>query len=220
MLDFNKEYILENQVARLTPLVGSDYNNLVEFSLNEPDLWTYSLTQPNTEEKLKVYIDTALRERENKNTYAFTVFDKRKNKYAGCTRYYNIQPNDAILLIGYTWYGKDFQGTGLNKNCKYLMLEFAFETMKMERVEFRADFENQRSINALKSIGCTVEGVLRSHSYKTNGERRDTIVLSILKNEWEKTIKNELLKHVNLTDMRNSTDINSFLGNTASVNNA
>jgi RimJ/RimL family protein N-acetyltransferase len=75
-----------------------------------------------------------------------------------------------------------------------LLLEFAFDTLKMERVEFRADNENTRSINAMKSIGCTIEGVLRSNTYKPNGDRRDSIVLSILKDEWTNEIKNHLKK--------------------------
>jgi RimJ/RimL family protein N-acetyltransferase len=94
--------------------------------------------------------------------------------------------------LGFTWYGKEFQGTDLNKNCKFLLLEFAFETVNMQRVEFRADNENKRSIAAMKSIGCVEEGILRSNSPKTDGGRRDSIVLSILKDEWFAKVKNDL----------------------------
>jgi RimJ/RimL family protein N-acetyltransferase len=63
----------------------------------------------------------------------------------------------------------------------------------MERVEFRADNNNQRSIAAMKSIGCTVEGVLRSHMPTRDSElRRDSIVLSILRSEWFDNVKNNL----------------------------
>jgi len=65
----------------------------------------------------------------------------------------------------------------------------------MERVEFRADYENKRSISAMKSIGCKEEGVLRSNGFKADGTRRDSIVLSILKEEWNYKIKNELKKY-------------------------
>ena len=68
--------------------------------------------------------------------------------------------------------------------------------MGMERVEFRADNNNARSIAAMKSIGCTVEGVLRSHAIKSDGSRRDSIVLSILKNEWVGHVKENLLKKI------------------------
>jgi len=192
MIDFNEEYILENSLVRLTPLKIDDLNNLVHFATNEPELWTHSLIQANSPEQMKSYIEKALEGRKDKNSYAFLVLDKRKNQYAGSTRFYDIQVNNASLQLGFTWYGKEFQGTGLNKNCKYLLLKFAFEVLKVERVEFRADNENQRSINAMKSIGCVVEGVLRSNTYKPDGKRRDSIVFSILKDEWKNTVKERL----------------------------
>ncbi|MFN0274769.1 MAG: GNAT family N-acetyltransferase [Chitinophagales bacterium] len=192
MIDFEEEYKLENNTVRLTPLIMDDFDNLVHFATSEPELWTHSLIKADSPQKMKIYIEKALDGRRNKNSYAFLVFDKRTNQYAGSTRFYDIQVENATLQLGYTWYGKEFQGTGINKNCKYLLLQFAFEVLEMERVEFRADIENQRSINAMKSIGCVVEGVLRSNTYKPNGERRDSIVLSILKDEWNNTVKQKL----------------------------
>ena len=194
MLDFDHDYVIENKFVRLTALKETDFQHLVNFSITEPDLWQYSLVQANSAEKMKLYIEKALEGRMKKNAYPFIVFDKRTNLYAGSTRFYDIQLENASLQLGYTWYGKQFQGTGLNKNCKYLLLDFAFETLHLERVEFRADNENLRSINAMKSIGCTVEGILRSNGFKPNGERRDSIVLSILKDEWTKSIKSKLGK--------------------------
>ncbi|WP_445747292.1 GNAT family N-acetyltransferase [Polaribacter sp.] len=196
MIDFTKEYILENSLVRLTPLQVADYEYFLQFAINEPELWTYSLIQANSPEKMKIYIEKALEGRKNKHSYAFTVFDKRTNQYAGSTRFYDIQTANATLQLGFTWYGKDFQGTGINKNCKYLLIEFAFEVLKMERVEFRADANNQRSIRAMKSIGCIEEGILRKNTYKPDGSRRDSIVLSILKDEWFGNVKHELAKQV------------------------
>lgn len=192
MFDFNQEYILENNRVRLSPLKPEDFENLVPFANMEPELWTHSLIQADSPEKMRHYINQALEGRQNRNSYAFSVFDKQKNQYAGSTRFYDIQVEQATLQLGYTWYGRAFQGTGLNKNCKFLLLEFAFDVLRMERVEFRADKENLKSINAMKSIGCVVEGVLRSNTYKPNGGRRDSIVLSILKKEWENSIKQRL----------------------------
>ena len=192
MLDFNENYTLENDVVRLSPLQESDFDRLVDFSIHQPDLWHYSLIQANSPDNLKNYIQKAMEERGARKSYAFIVFDKRTNQYAGSTRFYDIQIENASLQLGFTWYGKEFQGTGLNKNCKYLLLEFAFEKLNMERVEFRADNDNLRSINAMKSIGCVVEGILRSNMYKPNGDRRDSIVLSILKNEWNSGVKDKL----------------------------
>ena len=112
---------------------------------------------------------------------------------AGSTRFYDINFPFKTLQLGYTWYGKQFHGTGLNKHCKYLLLSYAFEELGMERVEFRADNNNERSIAAMKSIGCKVDGILRSNMPTFGSDvRRDSIVLSILKNEWFGEVKEKL----------------------------
>jgi RimJ/RimL family protein N-acetyltransferase len=194
-LDFNKDYILENDVVLLRSLKKEDLHHLSHFAIKEPELWKYSLITANSLENLSQYINLALTSKINNTGYPFIVFDKRNNKYAGSTRFYDFQPHHKTTQLGYTWYGKDFQGSGLNKNCKYLMLQFAFETLKLERVEFRADAKNEKSIAAMKSIGCTIEGILRSNCESPNG-RRDSIVLSILKDEWFKNVKKNLLAKI------------------------
>ncbi len=192
--DFRKDYYLEDGCVLLRPLTIGDCKNLLVFSLHEPELWKYSLTTACGEENLERYIQIALDAKKGLKEYPFIVFDKRTNRYAGCTRFYDIQLVQKTLQLGYTWYGKDFWGTGLNKRCKYLLLQFAFENIGMERVEFRADINNARSIAAMKSIGCIAEGVLRANTIKRDGNRRDSIVLSILKDEWERTVKENLKK--------------------------
>ena len=190
--NFKEDYILENDVVRLQPLQVTDYEKLVEFSINEPNLWSFNANGPDNPTNLKKYIDKALSQKNKQLEYPFVVFDKTKNKIAGSTRFYNINLDAKHLEIGFTWYGKEFQGTSLNKNCKFLLLEFAFEKMQLERVGFRANNLNIRSINAMKSIGCIQEGIMRNFSTDAKGERIDAIVLSIIKNEWFLTIKENL----------------------------
>lgn len=201
-MNFNckEDYILENDVVRLQPLQNSDFEKLVAFSINEPELWSYNANGPDSPEHLKKYIERALSQREKLVEYPFIVFDKTKNKFAGSTRFYNINLEAKHLEIGFTWYGKEFQGTLLNKNCKYLLLEFAFEKMNLERVGFRANNLNQRSINAMKSIGCIEEGILRNFNTDAKGNRIDAIVLSILKNEWFTSVKNNLKNRISNTN--------------------
>jgi RimJ/RimL family protein N-acetyltransferase len=193
----NEHYVLENDVVKLTPMLQNDYKNLLPFALHEPELWKYSLLSAAGSDGLIKYIEKALAARLTRTEYPFVVFDKRTQAYAGTTRFYDIQPANNMLQLGYTWYGSKFQGTGLNKNCKLLLLTFAFEELGMERVEFRADNRNEKSIAAMKSIGCAAEGVLRSHAVTPAGERRDSIVLSILKNEWFNGVKEKLVKKTN-----------------------
>lgn len=187
--DSAAEYILENDRVLLRPLQLSDLDYLLPFSLNEPELWRYSLTTGAGAANLEQYLAAARKGRDDGKEYPFIVFDKQQNRYAGATRYYDVQPAQQTTQLGYTWYGKDFQGTGLNRHCKYLLLQFAFENAGMARVEFRADALNARSIAAMKSIGCVQEGVLRSNGLRPDGSRRDSVVLSILKEEWTGGVK-------------------------------
>ena len=192
---FPQDIILEDEVVLLRPLEASDFEKLLDISLNEPETWHYSLVRADGSKNLENYIQIALKAKENKSEFPFIVFDKKSGKYAGSTRFYDINLPFKTTQLGYTWYGKDFRGTGLNKHCKYLLLQYAFETLGMERVEFRADNNNQRSIAAMKSIGCKVEGVMRSNTPTADGDlRRDSIILSILKEEWFNDVKENLKK--------------------------
>ena len=187
-----KNIILEDDVVQLRPLVYEDLEQLVSFAEKEPDIWTFSLVPLTGAGDMKEYIESALSAKDANTEYPFIVFDKRSGRYAGSTRFYDIQLDKGTLQLGYTWYGKDFQGSGLNKHCKFLLLNYAFDFLGVERVEFRADTNNLKSVAAMKSIGCTVEGVLRSHLPMPKGGRRDTIILSILRSEWNEKLKMEL----------------------------
>ncbi|WP_338645724.1 GNAT family protein [Flavobacterium sp. KS-LB2] len=194
-LDLSSNTILEDETVLLRPLLESDVENLLEISMNEPETWEYSLIRANGKENLEKYIQIALNAKANGTEFPFIVFDKKSAKYAGSTRFYDINMQFKTLQLGYTWYGKAFRGTGLNKHCKFLLLQFAFETLGMERVEFRADNTNERSIAAMKSIGCKVEGVLRNHMPTLGSDaRRDSIILSILRTEWFDAVKENLKK--------------------------
>lgn len=183
VFNFKNDLILENERVQLRPLSITDHAFLLPFSLKEPDLWTYSLTSAAGEEKLENYLQAALGLKEEETGYPFLVFDKKNQKIAGSTRFYGMDFHHKTLIIGYTWYGKEFQRTGLNRHCKLLLLTHAFEALKMERVEFRADAKNAKSIAAMQGIGCTLEGTLRNNCTAENG-RRNSVVLSIIKSEW------------------------------------
>jgi RimJ/RimL family protein N-acetyltransferase len=187
--DFNKDYVLEDDRVILKPILIEDIDHLANYVLSEPEIWKYSLVAINKVEDLKGYIESAIDSRNNKTAYPFIVFDKQLNKYVGSTRFYDTQLSFETTQLGYTWYSKEVWGTGLNLHCKYLLLQFAFEQIGFKRVEFRADNDNKRSIAAMQKIGCTVEGVLRSHLPKPDGTRRDSIILSITKEEWEQKVK-------------------------------
>lgn len=189
--DTSASFTLEDERVLLRPLEISDTELLAPLSL-EKEIWKYASIDVYDADSLRNYFQLALDGRAAQKEYPFVVYDKLKEKYAGSTRFYDIQPANRMLQLGYTWYGKEFHGTGLNKHCKFLLLQFAFEKIGMERVEFRANNQNERSIAAMKSIGCTVEGVLRKNMWKADGSYRDSIILSILKEEWLGGVKEQL----------------------------
>ena len=191
--DPQEEYILEDERVLLRPVKEEDWSNFTNLPETSPEIWQYSLMAIQNKEDLKAYFQEAIISRKNGNSYAFIVFDKLTNEWVGCTRFYDIQLKSQSTQLGYTWYKTSVWGSGLNAHCKYLLLQFAFDQLGFERVEFRADYDNKRSIAAMKKIGCTEEGVLRNHLPKPNGGRRDSIVLSILKKEWQEKIKADLL---------------------------
>ena len=181
---FQQQPILENERVLLRAIRENDFDNLLPFSLNEPDIWKYGLITAAGEENLRNYISSVVKNMNEKKEYVFIVFDKKADRYAGSTRFYDIQQEYLATQLGYTWYGKEFQRTGLNRHCKLLLLTWVFEVWGMERLEFRAHAGNNKSIAAMKAIGCVEEGILRSHMPTVDGSRRDSIVLSILKTEW------------------------------------
>ncbi|KAA5827886.1 GNAT family N-acetyltransferase [Algibacter amylolyticus] len=199
-LDFSKDYILENDKVRLSPLKMEHVESLLDIS-EETNLWTYFLEKGNGLKNLTNYISSTVNNRKHKKEYPFIVFDKIKNRYAGTTRFYDYSKELKNIKLGHTWYGKSFRGTGLNKHTKYLLFEFAFEKLKVERVGFGAHAENKVSIAAMKGVGCKEEGVLRSFMPSLNNTgRANIILLSVLKEEWDNTIQFKLKNKLTNTD--------------------
>lgn len=193
----NQNIVLENDCVLLRPLAMSDANYLQVFSENEPELWQYSLQSAAGSDNLTQYLESAVKGRESGLAYPFIIYDKQRAAYAGTTRFYEIDLLNQSLLLGYTWLGRDFQRTGINRHCKYLLLQFAFEQAGFHRVAFRADINNEKSIRAMESIGCKHEGILREHMLLANGMRRTSVLLSILANEWQDSVKKQLITLLN-----------------------
>lgn len=191
-LDFTKDYILEDDCVSLEPLKRHHTKYLREIS-NETSVWKYLTENGGGLKNLTEYVLSTVNKRKSNKEYPFIVFDKIRNEYAGTSRFYEYSEELKNIKLGHTWYGEKFRGTGLNKHCKYLLLEFAFEKLNIERIGFGVHAQNKISIAAMQSIGSKKEGVLRNFIPSLNGEgRADIILLSILKDEWFNKIKSEL----------------------------
>lgn len=187
---FSEHIILENESALLRPLEKADFNGLSKIAYDY-DIWRFNVARCMNDVELNNYINAMLNQKEKELLYPFVIKDKNSDRIAGSSSYINISNRDRRLEIGGSWLGKSFQGTGLNRSCKYLMLAYAFEHLDFERVEFKTDVLNLQARKALKKIGAREEAILRSHTLMQDGRRRDTIYYSILQPEWGE-IKNTL----------------------------
>lgn len=178
---------LESERTLLRPLSPDDEAEL-QLIANDESLWIYGISDLSKPGELKKYILNALSERDNGTCAVWVVIDKKTNRIAGCTRLADISWKDERGQIGWTWIGHDFQGSGLNKDMKFLILNYGFDKLGLSRIEFKADERNHKSRQALIGIGATREGVLREHMKLHTGYIRNTVIYSILKSEWD-TIK-------------------------------
>jgi RimJ/RimL family protein N-acetyltransferase len=183
--NFKDCIILEDDRVKIVPLELSHFDLLLDIVLNDKGLLKYSPSPIDSEMDLENYISTAIQTRRNSERYPFIIYDKTNRGYAGSSSYGNISNKDSRLEIGWTWIGRKFQGTGLNRTVKFLMLQYAFEELRFSRVEFKIDSRNTQSRRAVEKIGGIFEGELRSHTVMTNGFTRNTVYYSILENEWE-----------------------------------
>ncbi|WP_222983002.1 GNAT family N-acetyltransferase [Flagellimonas meishanensis] len=185
-----KPIILEGNLVKLLPLETSHKEALLT-AATDGRLWELWYTSVPSAKTIDSYLQTALAEQKNGHSLPFVVVDKKTNSIVGSTRYMNIEALHKRLEIGHTWYAKSAQRTGINTECKYLLLEYAFETLGAIAVEFRTHFHNHASRNAILRLGAKQDGILRNHRIGQNGNLRDTVVFSILNSEW-KTVKQGL----------------------------
>ncbi len=188
-MDFNfqEEIILEDERVLIRPMRNEDKEHLMELLL-VPDLSTYSSLQIKRAKDTLLYIDQCLEDYRAKVRYPFTFYDKKNKIYAGTSCFGNISNQHKRLEIGWTKVAKPLQGTGLNTHCKFLLLQYAFEYLRFNRVELKSHSENIRSRKAMEKIGAKYEGMLRHHMIMPDGTIRDTVYYSILLEEWS-TVK-------------------------------
>lgn len=176
--------ILENERARLEPLEEKHLDLLYPIAAKK-EIWEFTSAKVGNKNDFIRYFNIALEEKGKKISSPYAVIDKPSGQYAGCSRYGNISFENKRVEVGWTWYDPIYQGSGLNKSCKYLLLNNAFEKWDLNRVELKTSHLNLRSQNAMMKIGATKEGILRRHTINEDGFVRDTVYFSFIKEEWE-----------------------------------
>lgn len=169
--------------ARLEPLAHAHTEALIE-AARDGELWKLWFTTVPSPEQMAQQVDTLLRQRESEGLLPFVVRRKGDGRIVGATRYMNVQAAHRRLEIGGTWYAASVQRTGLNTECKWLLLQHAFEQLDCIAVELRTHVLNQRSRRAIERLGARLDGVLRHHMIMPNGTLRDSAVYSITSADW------------------------------------
>ena len=175
---------LLGKIVRLEPLAETHISSLAKVGL-EPEIWRFMrYGKVETEGQLGAWVRELLKLQAQGTDLPFAVIQQTSGNAIGCTRYLHIDPPNRSVEIGGTWYGLAYQGTLVNTECKYLLLKHAFETLDCIRVWFKADLRNQRSQHAIERLGAVKEGVLRNHMILPDGTIRDSVVYSLLPEEW------------------------------------
>jgi len=189
------QLILETDKVLLRPLQHLDIASFTPLT-KDASIWKYFTFLLNNPSELQYWVETALQEREEGKRIPFTIVEKVSGNICGSTSLGSISYYDKRIEIGWSWLGKQYQGTGINFHAKFCMLSFAFDLLSFERVEIKTDNLNERAKQGLRKIGAREEGVLRSHMKMPMNRRRDSVYFSILKNEWP-GIRNSIFKEIN-----------------------
>lgn len=188
------DLILETNLVSLRPLEENDFETFSILAQDE-NTWQYFSLNLADPLQLNQWMETAFREQSANIRRAFTIIEKTSGRIAGSTSMGNISMHDLRLEIGWSWLGKEFRGTGINRHCKYALMKYAFEDEGFERVEFKTDVLNERARRGLQNIGGLEEGILRSHMTMWNHRRRDSVFYSVLKDRWP-VLKKTIFKDI------------------------
>ena len=190
MKNWFEDLILTGDKVELIPLQRSHREGLLK-AASDGALWELWYTAVPSDKTLDRYMDQALDDKNEGKVLPFTIIERQRDQIIGSTRFLNIEQPHKRLEIGNTWYASTFQRTGVNTECKYLLLKHAFEKFGCIAVEFRTHWHNHRSRNAILRLGAKQDGLLRNHRIDQDGNLRDTVVFSIIQSEW-KTVKRSL----------------------------
>lgn len=181
---------LEGSIVRLEPL-RLEHTEQLYVIAQDAMIWAYMPFKGDSSEGMKQWVARALQAQERGTELPFVTIERATGRLMGSTRYLNIMPHDRGLEIGSTWLTQTARRTGINTECKYLLLRHAFETLEAIRVQLKTDSRNEVSQHAIERIGGIKEGILRNHMIMSDGYYRHSVYYSIIDSEWP-TVKKRL----------------------------
>lgn len=189
-----KPVMLENQFVKLVPMAREHVPGLFAVGQEKAD-WEF-LPRPcfASLEDTRQWVDEALVLAQQGEHIAFVIYSATDNKICGSTRYLHIECKHRTVEVGWTWLGKDYQRTSINTAAKLLLLAHGFEDLSANRIELKTDLRNKRSQQAIERLGAHKEGILRKHRITQNDFVRDTVLYSVIKEEWPQRKQSLLAK--------------------------
>jgi N-acetyltransferase len=190
---------LEGNGIRLEPLTN-EHNDELTAAATDGQLWELWYTVVPEPKQTQAYIADALKGQQDGHMLPWAVRELTSNKIIGSTRYHDIAPEVDRVEIGFTWYSKSWQRSHVNTTCKLLLLSHAFDTLGCKVVGLRTDNFNFASQKAIEALGAKEDGVLRHHRMRRDGSVRDSVMYSILANEWpdvKRHLEFRLARHTN-----------------------
>ncbi|MCY8234577.1 GNAT family N-acetyltransferase [Priestia endophytica] len=173
----------EGTFITLVPMIFEHWEKLHRIA-QENKIWTHLPNNLEKAESMQKFVQEALSQKQKKIEFPFVILERKTNKVVGTTRFLNISEKNRSLEIGWTWFSPSVWGTNCNKETKYLLLKYCFETLNIGRVQFKTDERNIRSQKAIEKIGGVKEGILRNHMIRKDGSYRNSVFYSIIDKEW------------------------------------
>lgn len=185
---FSKDLELSRDNVLLLPLTEIYFEDLTKLAV-EKNIWKNASELFNDPIIFKErWLNKAMHQMNKGERQCFIVF--YNNQIVGSSSYYEIDEQNKKLNIGYTWFHPTSWGTKINPITKLIMLGYALESLQFNRVAFCVDLINTRSCNALEKLGIRREGILRNHLILPNGRIRDSVIFSVIHEEWLEVKKN------------------------------
>jgi RimJ/RimL family protein N-acetyltransferase len=174
---------LENTAVQLIPM-ELDHIEDIHKAAQAEKIWEHMSINLTERNAVVHYVEDALRKRKNGTDFAYVIISRQSQEILGATWFLDISRQHRRLEIGSTWITPKYWRTKINTNCKYLLLQYCFDELKLNRVQIKTGHKNARSQKAIERIGAVKEGTLRNHMITKEGNLRHTVMYSIIREEW------------------------------------
>jgi RimJ/RimL family protein N-acetyltransferase len=188
--------VLRGKTVELIPLERGHLEELCQAAA-DPTLWKHIPAEGFKPDRFAELYNLTIVNREQGLQYPFVIHHPLSGRLIGSTRLFDLHSEDKKLEIGWTWIIREYWGTGVNTECKFMLLNFCFEHLGVRRVQLKTDERNAQSRKAILGIGAKFEGILRKDRIKDDGTSRNAAYYSILDVEWP-GIKQRLINKLDI----------------------